>query len=547
MTGYLLQHYIEASVRKFPRKPAIESDGRSITYEELWEKSGRLADNLVDMGYTGRKPVCIFMHKSIEAIVAMLGVLRAGGMYIPLDSHYSPLSRIIRIINSSKSEFLVIDTTQWKNLAAGTVDEKIGTESIARMNVILSDSMFSDTETREHVFDREDGHHVRYFDQSVPGTGSYDSTIMDDDLAYILYTSGSTGIPKGVMLTHRNALTFVDWAISVFTPSESDVFSNIAPLHFDLSVFDMFVSLACGASVMLVPHDISMIPRALLAWIGEKKITYFYSVPSVWISILNHADLKEGDLPDLTHVLFAGEVFPPRELEVLMTRILHTRFYNLYGPTETNVCTYHEVRSAADIKGKPVPIGRACANTEVLVLKDNDEEAAAGEEGELLVKGSIVTKGYYLDKERSLDAFRQSPIDRHHGSLLYKTGDIVRVIEQGVYAYAGRKDLMVKCSGFRVELQEIERALGSHPGVREAVAVPVFGEDRLNATRIAAFVTLAPDSGPGILELKEYLCKILPRYMVPEAIVAIDELPRNANGKADRQGLTTRANNPEAN
>ncbi len=543
MRGYLIQHYVEQSAGENPRKTAITHKAQAISYSELWELSGKVADNLVKAGFSPRNPVCIYMHKSIPAVVSMLGVLRAGGTYIPLDSHYSPLSRISRIIGMSGSEYLVSDLDQWEGLASYMEN---GTSGLpAGMKVLLTNTMSDSRTGHGTVKQTSSSHDVRFYDGSIHGAGSYDSAITDDDTAYVLYTSGSTGVPKGVMLSHRNARTFIDWAISFFSPTAEDVFSNIAPLHFDLSVFDVYVALASSATVKLVPHETSMNPRALKEWIRDEAVTCFYSVPSVWVSMMSHAKIGEGDFPTLSRVLFAGEVFPQAQLYALMKSVPNARFYNLYGPTETNVCTCHEVKSAEEVLAGPVPIGRACANTEVLVLKDNDEPASKGEEGELLVKGSIVTRGYYGNPERTACAFRRSPLRVHDGAMFYKTGDIVRVLEPGLFAYVGRKDLMVKCSGFRIELQEIEHAIASHPDVREAIAVPVYCDDGGNATHIAAFVVAARGTKPGILGIKEHVAGMLPRYMVPEEIVVLDEMPRNANGKADRQELASRATEME--
>jgi amino acid adenylation domain-containing protein len=534
VTKYLLPHYLEQTVSRYPGKTAVVSGSRRISYEELWQKSGRLANHLLSMGFTPRCPVGIYLDKSVEAVVSLFAVMKAGGMYIPLDSFHSPPSRITRILASSATGYLVSDSRLWAGFCSSLSDEEAA--FFKDLKVVLVDGLLGDAGGGKSA----SGAGACSYDDTLPEVAPGERTLTDDDIAYILYTSGSTGVPKGVMLTHRNATTFVDWALSCFRPGNTDVFSNMAPLHFDLSVFDIHVSLSCGASVHLVPNLLGMNPRALLSWMGESGITYFYSVPSVWVSLLSHAGLKRGDLPALSHVLFAGEVFPPAQLKALMGLLPNASYYNLYGPTETNVCTWHEVKSADEIGDGAVPIGRACGNTEIVVLKDNDEPASVGEEGELFVKGPIVTKGYYRDPQGTADAFRKSPLPVHRGALLYRTGDRVRVISTGTYEYVGRGDLMVKCSGYRIEVQEVELALLRNKAVQEAVVVPVCKDGR--ASSIAAYITVRDGRAPGTLEIKEFLAGILPTYMIPDVIERIEEIPRNANGKADRRLLAERAN-----
>jgi amino acid adenylation domain-containing protein len=542
---YLLHHYLEQTVERYPQKLAVRSGTEGITYQSLWEKSNRLANQLVLTGFTPRYPAGILLPKSIEAVIAMFAILKAGGIYIPLDSHYSPLARIKHIIRLSEMDYLITHSRLWDDLLSTLSDDEIA--SVKGMKVILIDDLL-DTDNRQNpgrvipVDAKKNKAELYLYDHSLPVVLSEEQPITDDDLAYILYTSGSTGVPKGVMISHRNALTFVNWALSYFKPDEEDVFSNIAPLHFDLSVFDIFVSLACGASLQLLPPSISSNPRAIVGWIRDSRITYVYSVPSVWISILNYADIHKHDLPSLSHILFAGEIFPPHRLKALMTYVPHADYYNLYGPTETNVCTCYHVKDREEITDIPVPIGGACSNTEVIVIKDDDTEASLNEEGELLVKGSIVSKGYYRDPQRTKAAFRESPLRYHHGELLYRTGDVVRVIAPGIYRYVCRKDLMVKCSGFRVELQEVEQALMKYHPVREAVVVPVYDDEGVNVISLSAFITTENDRQMRVLALKTYLTGMLPRYMIPETITVMDELPKNANGKADRQQLAEQAN-----
>jgi acyl-coenzyme A synthetase/AMP-(fatty) acid ligase len=293
---------------------------------------------------------------------------------------------------------------------------------------------------------------------------------------------------------------------------------------------------AAGACACLVPSTIASNPRALARWIADNRITFWYSVPQVWVTLMNYADLEADALPHLKHILFAGEVFQPAYLKKLMILLPHAAYFNLYGPTETNVCTVYRVPDAGFAGDRPVPIGNACANTEIVVLNDRAEPVAIGEEGELFVRGSGVTPGYYKDTERIRAAFRQSPLGRHHGDMLYGTGDIVLRCDMENFTYVCRKDLMVKCSGFRIELPEVEQALARYDGIEEAVVVS-HGDEFLGTARLHAFFTTTHGTDVSILRLKKHMLGILPRYMVPDFIERVTEIPRNANGKTDRQAI----------
>ncbi len=543
MNKYLLHHLLDEAVLKFPDNKAVIYEEQSITYKELEYKSNQLANMLINIGFKPRNVVGIYLNKSIEAIIAIFAVLKAGGAYVPLDSHYSPLTRIKNIIKLSQAEFIISNTIQWKALASTFVDEE--EELLKSIKVIFADGINRVDQTSAENYNNKDIIGSCYFyedyeDSTYPQLRK-EPEVTSDDLAYILYTSGSTGQPKGVMLTHLNAMTFINWSLSYFQPVSTDIFSNFAPLHFDLSIFDIFVSVGAGACSNLLPFQINSNPRAIVEWLSKNNITYMYSVPSVWVSIMNYATLIKGDLKNLSHILFAGEVFPPKYLKKLMEILPHALYYNLYGPTETNVCTYYQVKSSDDVTDSPVPIGQACANTEVLVLNEMDKPVAEGEEGELLVKGAIVTKGYYKDDKRTKSAFRKSPMPYHNGALLYRTGDIVRRCNDNIYEYVGRRDMMVKCSGFRIELQEIEHALYKHASIEEAVAVPVYDEKREN-TSIYAIVKIKAGESFSVTNIKKFLISILPKYMIPEFIESIDEMPKNANGKIDRQKVKSMIN-----
>ena len=343
------------------------------------------------------------------------------------------------------------------------------------------------------------------------------------DLAYVLYTSGSTGAPKGVMLSHANALAFVGWAAETFGVRAEDRLSSHAPLHFDLSVFDLFAAAYGGAAVVLVPSRTSVFPVELARFIEVNGITVWYSVPSILTALTLHGDLRAGSLPTLRAVLFAGEVFPTKHLRRLMQLLPHARFFNLYGPTETNVCTYHEVRPLPE-DATAIPIGKAIDGVDAFALTDAGETAAPGEVGELCVRGASVMQGYWGDAERTAKVLR---------AAAYHTGDLVRRDADGDYWLLGRRDAQIKTRGYRVELGEIEVALHEHPAVSDCAVVAMPDDEVTN--RIAAFVVGARAITES--ELVRHCADRLPRYMIPEVFAMVPELPKTSTGKVDRRSL----------
>ena len=338
------------------------------------------------------------------------------------------------------------------------------------------------------------------------------------------------------MLSHLNALTFVNWACDTFAVGPDDRLSNHAPFNFDLSVFDIFVAAKAGAALSLVPEGLSVFPLQLSSFIQEQKITIWYSVPMVLTLLLARGKLEERDLNALRCVLFAGEVFPTKHLRALMEKLPHPRYANLYGPTETNVCAWYDVEPLAPEETAPIPIGKACANTELLAINAEGKRVTGpGEEGLLYARGSTVMQGYYGRPENTAASFIPHPFAAGREEKLYCTGDWVTLDEKGNYLFVGRKDHMIKTRGYRVELGEIEAVMVAHPAVAEAVALPI--PDEAIGNTIHAVVTLADSQSLDVTTLKQHCAEKLPAYMVPEKIEFRDSLPRTDNGKIDRRRL----------
>ncbi|HKQ58207.1 MAG TPA: AMP-binding protein, partial [Candidatus Eisenbacteria bacterium] len=404
------------------------------------------------------------------------------------------------------------------------------------------DAIAGEIETLEHivVVHRADvgppmteGRDVFWHDVVEAADPTCEPEPMDaEDPLYILYTSGSTGKPKGVMLSHRNATSFVGWCIETLGPTADDVFSSHAPFHFDLSILDLYVPLASGASLVLIPEDSGKEPLALAELIERERITVWYSTPSILSLLVQYGKLETRDTSRVRTVCFAGEVFPIVHLRALTAIWPAKRYLNLYGPTETNVCTWHEVPAAIPAeRTEPFPIGRVCSHLEALVVDASGQPVAEGAEGELCIRGAGVMQGYWNLPDQTARAF----VARPDGSRWYRTGDLVVAEAGGIFIFRGRNDRMVKKRGYRVELGEIEVSLYRHPAVREAAVVAVA--DAEAGVTIRAHLATRDGGRLSIIELKRFCASHLPRYMIPDSFSFHAELPRTSTDKTDYQRL----------
>jgi len=342
-----------------------------------------------------------------------------------------------------------------------------------------------------------------------------------DDVSYILYTSGTTGTPKGIVHTQSSSLAFSAWAATEYGLTSADRVSSHAPFHFDLSTFDLFSAALAGATTVLVPEVLTTFPAAMVRFIKEERISVWYSVPYALIQMFERGNLAGAGLDSLRWVLFAGEPFPPKHLRRLMS-VLSARFSNLYGPTETNVCTWHHVDHPPD-EASPIPIGRPCPGTDSLVLED-----------ELFISGPTVMRGYWGRPDLDDRSFV-----RRSGRRYYRTGDLVKLDQDGNYHYLGRKDRQIKARGHRIELDEVEAALLSHPDVSEAAVYAT--PDGLGSHRIEAVVNARHEAGVTPAALLQHVLSLLPTYAAPSAILFLDEFPRTSTGKVDRRIIESRA------
>lgn len=516
--AYLLHQLLSNAVNNDNNKIAVREDKKSITYLQLDQASQQLAYALIHAGVKRGDRVGIYLDKSIAAVISIFGILKAGAVYVPLDVA-APIQRINTIVNNAEIKVLM-GTEQ---TISALLDGISHVQTVILMDEEASQATFAWSKKTIHW------HEVL---KSTPITLP---AMIENDLAYILYTSGSTGVPKGVMISHRASLTFVNWSCDTFSVTATDVISSHAPFHFDLSIFDIFTTIKAGATIVLFSKESSMFPIQLAKLIADEKITIWYSVPSILTKLVAYGKLERFDFSALRCVLFAGEVFPIKYLQQLISFIPQAHYYNLYGPTETNVCTYYKVLPEKLTELSSLPIGQACANSEVMVLNAENQLVTPGEEGELCVRGPGLMTGYWGLPEKTAEVLVPKIIHPAIGEeTIYHTGDFVRKNADGHYLYVGRRDNMVKSRGYRIELTEIEVVLYRHPNIEKVAVIAIPDEEHSNILK--AFIVLqdnALEISHAEREFKSFCSNHLPRYMIPQIFEFRTSLPHTSTGKID--------------
>jgi len=515
--GNTLHQLLLHTTRLFPDRIAVEEPGHgTVSYQELDSLSDRLRDRLSALGVRAGDRVGLYMRKSIDAVASIFGILKTGAAYVPVDSG-APASRNAYILNNCAVRVVIME----EQFEAKFREElaQIGTTP----QLLLLEGTGGGVPLRQ-ALDRKDA--------QSPAPAVPTAIPAQDDIAYILYTSGSTGRPKGVILSHENAVSFVDWCSEVFQPQENDRFSSHAPFHFDLSILDIYVPLKHGATLILIAEDIGKEPQRLAPLIAERRISVWYSAPSILSLLAQYGNLERYDYSALRLMLFAGEVFPVKHLRALQSLLPEPGYFNLYGPTETNVCTFYKIPAhIPEERTVPFPIGQTCSHLQAKVVNEHGREVQADEEGELCVNGRGVMQGYWALPEQSARAFLVDDA----GQRWYKTGDIVLKAPDGNYTFLGRRDRMVKRRGYRVELGEIEAGLYRHPMVKEAAVIALPDEEA--GVKIKAFLSCRDGTRPSLIALKRFCAENLPLYMIPDLFSWQDALPKTSTDKIDYQRL----------
>ncbi|MFT7076644.1 MAG: amino acid adenylation domain-containing protein [Planctomycetota bacterium] len=521
--GFLIHSAVEAWAREAPDAPAMVFGGEAQSYAELLASSQRLAAALLAGGLRRSDRVGIFMRKGLELGPAIYGSLMAGGVFVPLDPA-TPVERLRFMLRDAGIRHVVTTEamrpvlTKLAGHVAGEADAPVlyGVEPIEPVASLGGMQSVSAAEIAE-------------FEARSPSVW-----ITDQDLAYIMYTSGSTGEPKGMMHSHRGSLSYARWGVQHVGLSAGDRVASHAPLHFDLSIFDFFSTSQAGGAVVLVPEAVTKFPASWTELVAAERISVVFTVPFTLIEMLERGAMDRHDLSALRWILFGGEPFPPKHLRALMEELPHVRFTNVYGPAEAPSCTCYDVEPIDPGDDRPISIGTVSVGSDDLILGEGDEPATVGE---LCIRSSTLTLGYWNRPELNERAFYTRPSLGPFPDVYFRTGDLVKRGADGRLSFLGRKDRMVKTRGHRVELDEVEGALASHPAVLEAAAFTV--PDGVGSRSILAAVTLveSADASATQAALRQHARGKLPAYAVPREITILGEFPRTTSGKIDRRAL----------
>lgn len=490
--------YLENTENKYPQKTSFVDNKREVTYFQLVNNSKKIGTYLAKKNIFN-KPIAIFIDKTVNCLETMFGTLYGGGFYTVIDTK-SPIERINLILNTLEPVTIITDN---KNLAKA---KEYGIDG----NICIYEEMLTEEVNTELI------ENIR-------------SKMIDTDPMYVLFTSGSTGVPKGTVISHRAVISYANWVVKTFDITEKTIWGSQTPFYFSMSITDVFSTILSGATFYIIPKMYFSFPVKLLEFINEKKINTIYWVPSALCIVANFKALDEIQLTSLKKVMFAGEVMPVKQLNMWIDKLPNAMFANLFGPTETtDICTYYVVNRKFD-NSESLPIGQACNNCDVIIVKEDGTEAKNGEDGELCVRGSFLASGYYNNPEKTASVFVQNPLNKKYAETVYKTGDIVKYNNKGELIYLSRKDFQIKHMGYRIELGEIENAANNIEDViicacvydtEKSQIVLFYQGDELDETEV-------------LTEIKNKV----PTYMCPNKIIKLPRMPYNANGKIDRVNL----------
>ena len=487
---------------------AVEADEGTLSFSELRDCALQVCDFIARM--RGRccekKMIAVYLPKGAKCLCAMLGVLYSGNVYVPLDCR-APVNRTNLILDIIEPILIITDAKGKQQLSgAGVPDDKL----VDYNDMLLSASGQCSSES----FVEDTLMHTR-----------------DTDPAYLLFTSGSTGIPKGVVIPHSRVINYIGWAQRCFAITGSDVIGNQAPFYFTVSVMDIYLCLATGAKLCIIPENLFSKPERLLEYLEERDVSLIFWVSSVYHHIAQAGALENIQLKALKHAWFVGEPMPAQSLHYWIRHLPETEFANLYGSTETDMTIYHRIPTDFSISDD-IPLGRPCANTGVMLLRDDLTEADPGEIGEICIRGACLALGYYKDDVKTQAAFIQNPLHSDYRDIIYRTGDLGEC-HDGLIFFHGRRDHQFKHLGYRIEAGEIESVASKISNIMNACVI-YDGSKR----QIVLFYEVSGEVSE--LELRRVLMADLPVYMVPTRFVKLDAMPLNANKKKDRVLLKAR-------
>lgn len=496
----LVTDYLDNSAKKFPNKIAFADEKRELTFSALYTESRKIAQVLIDRNIF-KSPVVVYLEKSVEVISCFMGAAYSGNFYTPIDVTM-PECRVSKIMDTLSPALIITDSAHLEAAKTFSGDTEI----------LLYEEIQKGTSSNELIAKTLD--HV-----------------IDTDVLYVLFTSGSTGTPKGVIINQKAVIDYAEWVTNTFDISSETIFGEQAPFYFDNSILDIYQTLKNGATCYIIPQKFFMLPKNLFNFLTEKKVNTIFWVPSALCIMANLKAVDKFIVPTLQKILFCGEVMPNKQLNIWRKSYPNALYANLYGPTEiTDVCAYYIVdREFAD--DESLPIGFPCKNTDIIVLDDSDKlvsTSTANVKGELCVRGTCNSLGYYNNPEKTQAAFVQNPLNKVYDEIIYRTGDVVHYNERGEIMYDCRKDFQIKHMGHRIELGEIETAISAVEGVEQNCCL--YDTEK---SKIVMFYTGSIEPQAVIDAIKN----AVPDYMIPNKKVKLEKMPINLNGKIDRVEL----------
>ena len=487
--------YLEESSNKYFTKSVFTDQNRELTYGECIQYSKKIGTQLLELHKT-RQPIAVLMDKTVESLTAFFGVVYSGNFYVVIDS-MMPLDRIEKIFETLQPLALVSDY-QHQEVAQKLHDKVYYFADLININI------------------------------DEDGLSLIRQQMIDTDPLYALFTSGSTGVPKGAILSHRSVINYATWYKETFDITDQTQFGSQTPFYFSMSVSDVYSTIMSGATLHIIPKSLFSFPIKLIEYMNIKKVNTIYWVPSALCIVANLKVLDYMALDYVDKVLFAGEVMPTKQLNYWIHKIPNALYANLFGPTETtDICTYYIIdREFKD--DEILPIGKSCNNCDIFLLDENNHEVLDNREGELCVRGSFLAMGYYNNEMKTKEVFVQNPLNKAYPEIIYKTGDLVKYNESGELIYITRKDFQIKHMGYRIELGEIEAAVNSLDKIQSSAVI--FDEMK---DKIVLIYTGKIDD----ISIMEGISLRVPDYMKPNVIVKVKVMPYNQNGKIDRKWL----------
>lgn len=522
---------LEYQAHNNPNAIALTSLGDTLSYSDLNQHSSDIAGYLKQLNVNLDNGIALFISKRIDAVVAIYGILRSGAAYVPLDTQ-NPKARIQYIAGQCRFPLIITTPDHLETLEAALQGcehppEVLVLRSTELQSKELQSRGLASTELTSATLTS-----AIKDDSTALGRATSEKPNAHNGLAAILYTSGSTGEPKGVMISHKNIEYFVQWSVEYFQLSHDDRCISHAPLHFDLSLFDLFAAHRVGANVVLVPEQYTGNPKFLAQYLSTQAITVWQSVPSVLTLLYKYGDLQSYSYPALRHVLFAGEVMNSAILRGIAGYFTETTFHNVYGATETNDTFVYSIAATANAFPDPLPIGQPLPYVDYLIVNDDPTITS---EGELYVKTPTLMQGYKRSQDHPFESslLADKPLS-YEG--YYRTKDVVKILPDGNFVFCGRTDDIIKSNGYRINTLEVEAILQGHPDIRDATIIAVADAEIGN--RLVAVVS-APDS-PKLsgMQLRMYCAERLPKYAIPHFFeIGHTPLPKTSSGKTNKKSI----------